>query len=146
MHNLPCSQTSLYRSPKWVRSYGQLQCLLTSLYRSPMAGIKLANLSLQITPCKEDEKKFCIILLVKLYGAKEWLPAHLHFVLFWWLVKLTPNLIVLMSPTRLRERECLCSRESKTDVWEEIVSTVVLNIFWGDCIASFQKIIQDKIY
>ncbi len=54
---VPCSQTSLYRSPLWVRSYGQLQCLPTSLYRSPMASTKLADLSLQITPCKEDEKK-----------------------------------------------------------------------------------------
>jgi hypothetical protein len=50
-------QTSLYRSPLWVRSYGQLQCLPTSLYRSPMAGTKLADLSLQTTLCKEDGKK-----------------------------------------------------------------------------------------
>ncbi len=54
---VPCSQTSLYRSPLWVRSYGQLQCLLTSLYRSPMAGTKLADLSLQTPLCKEDVKK-----------------------------------------------------------------------------------------
>jgi hypothetical protein len=52
-----CRSPSLYRSPWWVRSYGQLQSLTTSLYRSPIAGTKLANLSLQTTPCKEDEKK-----------------------------------------------------------------------------------------
>jgi hypothetical protein len=51
-----CSLTSLYRSPKLVSSYGQLQSLLTSLYRSPIAGTKLADLSLQTTSCKEDEK------------------------------------------------------------------------------------------
>jgi hypothetical protein len=43
--------------PSGLVSYGQFKSLLTSLYRSPIAGTKLANLSLQTTPCKEDEKK-----------------------------------------------------------------------------------------
>ncbi len=54
---VPCSQISLYRSPQWVRSNGQLQCLPISLYRSPMAGTKLADLSLQTIPFQEDEEK-----------------------------------------------------------------------------------------
>jgi len=34
-------------------------CVQTSLYRSPIAGAKFTDLSLQITPYKEDgEKKF----------------------------------------------------------------------------------------
>jgi hypothetical protein len=32
---VPCSQTSLYRLPLWVKSYGRLQRLSTSLYRPP---------------------------------------------------------------------------------------------------------------
>ncbi len=55
----------LYRSLLWVRSYGQLQCLPTSLYRSPMAGTKLADLSLQTTSCKEDEKKETLFYVIK---------------------------------------------------------------------------------
>ncbi len=44
-----------------------MQCLPISLYRSPMAGTKLADLSLQITPCKEDEKK-----VIDFYEWKAW--------------------------------------------------------------------------
>jgi len=33
--SVPSSQTSLYRSPLWVRQSGQLQSLPISLYRSP---------------------------------------------------------------------------------------------------------------
>jgi len=55
--SIPSSQTTLYRSPWWVRQSGQLQSLLISLYRSPISGVKFTDLSLQITPCKEDRKK-----------------------------------------------------------------------------------------
>jgi hypothetical protein len=51
---VPSSLTSHYRLPWWV---GQLQSLPISLYRSPIAGAKFTDLSLQITPYKEDEKK-----------------------------------------------------------------------------------------
>jgi len=40
-----------------VRKLGQLQSLPFSLYRSPIAGTKFTDLSLQITPYKEDGKK-----------------------------------------------------------------------------------------
>jgi hypothetical protein len=48
--SVPCSQTSHYRSPLWVRQSWQLQSLLISLYISPIVGAKFTNLSLQITP------------------------------------------------------------------------------------------------
>jgi len=53
------SLTSHYRSPRpqWVGQSGQLQSLPISLYRSPIARAKFTNLSLQITPYKEDGKK-----------------------------------------------------------------------------------------
>ena len=54
--SVPSSQTSLYRSPYWVRQSGQLQSLPISLYRSPIAGANFTDLSLQITPYKEDGK------------------------------------------------------------------------------------------
>jgi hypothetical protein len=65
--SVPCLQTSLYRSLCVVYQVhrplitgcpsGQLQSLQISLYRAPIAGTKFINLSLQITPYKEDEKK-----------------------------------------------------------------------------------------
>jgi len=49
--SVPRSQTSHYSQS------GQLQSLPITLYRSPIAGTKFTDLSLQITPYKEDEKK-----------------------------------------------------------------------------------------
>jgi len=54
---IPSSLTSHYRSHKLVRQSGQLQSLQISLYRSPIAGAKFTDLSLQITPYKEDGEK-----------------------------------------------------------------------------------------
>jgi hypothetical protein len=54
---VPSTLTSHYRLPLWVRQSGQLQSLQISLYRSPIAGAKFTDLSLQITPYKEDGKK-----------------------------------------------------------------------------------------
>ncbi len=51
--SVPSSQTSHYRLPL----SGQLQSLPISLHRSPIAGAKFTDLSLQITPYKEDGKK-----------------------------------------------------------------------------------------
>jgi hypothetical protein len=42
---------------------GRVPCSQTSLYRSPVVGNKSADLSLQTTPCKEDEKKDLLLLL-----------------------------------------------------------------------------------
>ncbi len=76
---VPCSQTLLYRSTKWVRKSVQLQCFY-SFYSSPIAGTKSIDLPLQITPYKEDEKrkekKICISTnnifsqMLELYGFK----------------------------------------------------------------------------
>jgi len=55
--SVPSSQTSLYRSPWWVRQSGQLQSLPISLYRFPIAGANFTNLSLQTPPYKEDWEK-----------------------------------------------------------------------------------------
>jgi len=49
-------QVALGRVPSSLTS-GQLQSLLISLYRSPIACAKFTNLSLQITPYKENGKK-----------------------------------------------------------------------------------------
>ncbi len=54
---VPSSLTSKYRLFKWVRQSGQLQSLPISLYRSPIACAKFTDLSLQITPYKEDGTK-----------------------------------------------------------------------------------------
>ncbi len=51
------SQTSHYRSLLWVRQSGKLQSSLISVHTSPTAGAKFTDLSLQITPFKEDGKK-----------------------------------------------------------------------------------------
>jgi hypothetical protein len=54
---VPSSLTSHYRLPLWVRQSGQLQSFLISLYRFPIAGAKFTDLSLQITPYKENGEK-----------------------------------------------------------------------------------------
>jgi len=50
-----------------------LQSLPISLYRSPIASAKFTDLSLQITPYKEDGKKLqlgFVIFCLKIFGAK----------------------------------------------------------------------------
>jgi hypothetical protein len=41
--------------------------IVYSLYWSLMAGTKLANLSLQTTPCREDEKNFILFYNILMF-------------------------------------------------------------------------------
>ncbi len=59
---VPSSLTSHYWLPLWVRQSGQLQSFPIYLYRSPIAGAKFTDLSLQITPYKENGEKIVLFL------------------------------------------------------------------------------------
>jgi len=61
-------QTLLETNRLRDRQSGQLQSLQTSLCRSPIAGAKFTNLSLQITPYKEDGKKYSSLFMLVFYA------------------------------------------------------------------------------
>jgi hypothetical protein len=54
---VPCSQTSLFRSPLCVRKSGQVRSLPIVLHRSPFAGAKFTHLPLQIPLYRQIAKK-----------------------------------------------------------------------------------------
>jgi len=69
-----CCQKWLENNNLALFESGELQSLPISLYRSPIAGTKFTDLSLQITPYKEDEKKDEIILFCIL--SRSFLPKR----------------------------------------------------------------------
>ena len=72
--SVPSSQTSLYRSPLWVRMSGQLQSLLISFYRSQGQVLSLPISYYRSLLTREMEKVYRINSNFNSYQSIGWFP------------------------------------------------------------------------